>query len=343
MKLKLSDQYLLLHSCCKPVKGAVRSIICDLQRQDFLFIPNEFADIFLREDELNWVDLKKEFIHYSNFEKEFYKCIDVLVSKEYAFYTKEPHLFPGLNEELEVPEKVSNCIIDIDGSLQFQLERFINDLSQQLCFSVHLRFFSFPTITLLRSIVEKFTDSTIRHIEINLPYDREFDQIDAVRNFIADFPKCKRITIYATEKRNEEYSHYYYQVIYTEFRMSYQNCCGYISPHYFQINNAKFFEAKKFNTCLHKKVSIDKCGQICNCPSLQNRFGHYDESTSLNDIMDNEVFQFRGKIKKDQIKVCKDCEFRYICHDCRAFVDNSGDPFSKPLHCKYNPYEAKWN
>jgi len=37
----------------------------------------------------------------------------------------------------------------------------------------------------------------------------------------------------------------------------------------------------------------------------------------------------------------KDCEFRYICHDCRAHTQNE-EKYSKPLKCKYNPYEAIW-
>ena len=48
-------------------------------------------------------------------------------------------------------------------------------------------------------------------------------------------------------------------------------------------------------------------------------------------------------IKKDQISVCKDCEFRYVCTDCRAYTQNSGDQYSKPLKCNYDPYTATWN
>lgn len=45
--------------------------------------------------------------------------------------------------------------------------------------------------------------------------------------------------------------------------------------------------------------------------------------------------------KKDNIKVCKDCELRYNCIDCRAGhqVDNG----SKPVGCNYDPYKLIWN
>jgi hypothetical protein len=46
--------------------------------------------------------------------------------------------------------------------------------------------------------------------------------------------------------------------------------------------------------------------------------------------------------KKDQIEVCKDCEFRYICTGCRAYLEDPEDIHSKPLKCGYNPYTCEW-
>ena len=45
---------------------------------------------------------------------------------------------------------------------------------------------------------------------------------------------------------------------------------------------------------------------------------------------------------KDAIKICQDCEFRHICTDCRAYLDNPKDLYSHPAKCTYNPYQAKW-
>ena len=44
-----------------------------------------------------------------------------------------------------------------------------------------------------------------------------------------------------------------------------------------------------------------------------------------------------------KIHVCKDCEFRYICTDCRAYIEDPNDILSKPLKCGYNPYTAEWS
>lgn len=44
-------------------------------------------------------------------------------------------------------------------------------------------------------------------------------------------------------------------------------------------------------------------------------------------------------IKKDDIDICKDCEFRYICSDCRVQVEHK---YARPNTCIYNPYTNKW-
>jgi radical SAM protein with 4Fe4S-binding SPASM domain len=71
-------------------------------------------------------------------------------------------------------------------------------------------------------------------------------------------------------------------------------------------------------------------------------FGNINESslTEVLDYKEEEVHKY-WNITKDQIEVCKDCEFRYICTDCRAFRE-SDNIYSKPLKCNYNPYNGKW-
>jgi SPASM domain peptide maturase of grasp-with-spasm system len=64
--------------------------------------------------------------------------------------------------------------------------------------------------------------------------------------------------------------------------------------------------------------------------------------TTLAEALAKPGFKKYWDITKDQVAVCKDCEFRYICTDCRAYVENPEDMYSKPLKCGYNPYTAEW-
>jgi SPASM domain peptide maturase of grasp-with-spasm system len=95
------------------------------------------------------------------------------------------------------------------------------------------------------------------------------------------------------------------------------------------------------NTCLNCKLSIDKNGDIKNCPSIKESFGNIS-TTSINKVLENSNFKKYWNIKKDEIAVCKDCEFRHICTDCRAYLENPEDIYSKPLKCGYNPYTNEW-
>jgi radical SAM protein with 4Fe4S-binding SPASM domain len=48
------------------------------------------------------------------------------------------------------------------------------------------------------------------------------------------------------------------------------------------------------------------------------------------EAVEKKRFKNLWHINKDQIKVCKGCEFRYICTDCRAYVEDIDDKYSKP-------------
>ena len=108
------------------------------------------------------------------------------------------------------------------------------------------------------------------------------------------------------------------------------------------VNLSMFTESVSFNNCLNKKISIDKEGYIKNCPSMKNCFGNI-HNTKLVDVVNNQEFQAVWKINKDEVNICKVCEYRYACLDCRAFVEDGGNIASKPLKCGYDPFSGKWD
>ena len=66
------------------------------------------------------------------------------------------------------------------------------------------------------------------------------------------------------------------------------------------------------------------------------------KNTSLLKVINHEDFKKYWGITKDQIIGCRDCEFRYICTDCRAYTENPENIYSKPLKCGYNPKTCEW-
>jgi SPASM domain peptide maturase of grasp-with-spasm system len=128
-------------------------------------------------------------------------------------------------------------------------------------------------------------------------------------------------------------------IVYVTDKINSAGHCGKISHKYFSINIKTFTEAQKHNTCLNRKISVDAEGNIKNCPSCNNTFGNMKD-TSLSMAMNKNGFKDLWYISKDQIEVCKDCEFRYICTDCRAYIQNPDNIYSKPAKCEYDPYTA---
>jgi SPASM domain peptide maturase of grasp-with-spasm system len=103
-----------------------------------------------------------------------------------------------------------------------------------------------------------------------------------------------------------------------------------------------FFEANSFNGCLNRKISVDAGGNIKNCPSMKDSYGNIRDG-SLLEAVHAAGFREKWGIAKDHIAICRDCEFRYACSDCRAYLENPDDAFSKPLKCGYDPYSGKWS
>lgn len=67
---------------------------------------------------------------------------------------------------------------------------------------------------------------------------------------------------------------------------------------------------------------------------------------SLEESVIRSGFKKYWNLTKDHIEVCKDCEFRYICTDCRAYTERTHFEkeldISKPLKCGYDPYTCQW-
>ena len=74
---------------------------------------------------------------------------------------------------------------------------------------------------------------------------------------------------------------------------------------------------------------------------MKVHYGHC-ENILLKDVIDNPVYKKYGNIRKDQVETCRDCEYRYICNDCRAYTRND-HLYGKPLKCKYDPYTGEWD
>jgi len=331
--------FFTLFSNCLLVKGAVRSSICDLQRGRVKLIPNSLHDILLQLKEKTVKEVKD---YYEGMQNEgIDKYLDLLVEQDYGFFTDEPLLFPELNLKWVTPSEITNAIIDFDRESDHPLSKIVSELSVLGCRSLMLRFFCPIDLSRLESILNEITGSRINSVEIVMEFNNEL--ASELKRVHRKFLFIRSLTLFGSPF-NEQ--HFYKEMdlhlqLISDKIVSEQNC-GIVDETLFTVNLEHFSESISFNSCLNCKVGIDRFGSVKNCPSLSE--GHGDiKNLSLKDIVNAREFRKLWTVRKDQISDCKDCEFRHVCTDCRAYLKNPTDLLSKPLKCNYDPYTATWS
>ncbi|RST27564.1 grasp-with-spasm system SPASM domain peptide maturase [Chryseobacterium lacus] len=187
--------------------------------------------------------------------------------------------------------------------------------------------------------------TTLKGIEIILPYRIKLENRLINKNIIKSNNKINRLIYFGcSENKHEKYLNRIISYVIDEI-INEKNC-GVISSNYFNSNLETYTLSINHNSCLHKKISIDAEGNIRNCPSMPQSFGNIKDTT-LEEALEHPDLKKYWNLTKDHIEVCKDCEFRYICTDCRAYTERThenseGLDTSKPLKCGYNPYTGKW-
>lgn len=91
------------------------------------------------------------------------------------------------------------------------------------------------------------------------------------------------------------------------------------------------------SSCFAISVYIGADLDVCPCV-MERRVKHGNlRGHSLNDVLTPQLRNF----SKDDVEECCECEFRYLCEDCRP-DSISDNPRAKPWYCTYNVKEGKW-
>ena len=337
------DLHIKMFANCIPVKGNNRSAICDLQRHDIKLIPNDLYKILA----LPITNINKIKATYNNeFDTIIDDYFDFLVKHEFAFTTTQPEIFPKLNTQWFEPAIINNAVLDYNKDSSYNFLDTLNQLDKFNCKDIQIRFYHKTEIDKVVEII-KFLDKNelfITSVDFVLPFSEDIATSD-LTNLIK---KHKRINAFIIHNSKEnkfiepinEFERGY--IYYSTENIKNQKYCGKISSNFFSPNIKNYTESLQHNSCLNRKISIDTNGNIKNCPSMPQSFGNIKDTT-LEEALNHKNFKKYWNITKDQIDVCKDCEFRYVCTDCRAYVEKPDDILSKPLKCGYNPYTNEWS
>ncbi|WP_299617790.1 grasp-with-spasm system SPASM domain peptide maturase [uncultured Tenacibaculum sp.] len=329
--------YIYLFSHCKTTKGHARSIICDLERGEFEFIPNSLVEIikFYNGERMDNIlaDFDEE---QQDTIKEY---LNFLIEKGFCFQTKLKTPIVYSNKKYEYAEEILNCIIDFDDESNHDLDKIIENLNNIGVPYVQLRFYNKVLAPdYIEKILKKFNKTRCRYIELILPYSDNLNS--KIEECIPFNRRLQSVVFYnaISDKKNKinKCNLFYYCLNIVD-----ETHCGKNNPSMFTIGTRFHNLSTHCNTCLFKKISVDKKGEIKNCPSLKVSFGNINNST-LNSAMNKKGFRDLWFINKEQIDTCNICEFRNVCTDCRAYTESSGK-YSKPIKCNYDPITMEWN
>lgn len=91
------------------------------------------------------------------------------------------------------------------------------------------------------------------------------------------------------------------------------------------------------SNCFSKYFYIGSNLEVYPCV-MERRFSHGNlKGKTLAEIVDKSLLNF----SKDQVNGCRDCEYRYVCLDCRP-DSISGDKYEKPWFCLYDEQNGIW-
>jgi SPASM domain peptide maturase of grasp-with-spasm system len=339
----MMNDVFMLYASCIAVKGYRRTAIYDLQRGNIHFAPNSLYSL-LSED--RYLDIKRILENLGEEDKEtFFEYITALEKAELGFFCSSSDVgrFPGLPSEWLFPGHITNCILDAESVLWYFNEGLLKELEELCCDYIQIRFFHSVTYQHLENIFSLVRASCIKGMDVLLPKSDCADFYNRIKSLVNQTSQVQTLIIHSDieDRLLQPGANGMQQVLLSSSVISGAHHCGIVSRDYFAINIPHFTESLQHNTCVNRKIGIDKDGEIKNCPSMQTSYGNIAD-ICLQDAIEKQGFKKMWDISKNQISICKDCEFRHACTDCRAYLEKPNNIYSKPLKCGYNPYTLTW-
>jgi SPASM domain peptide maturase of grasp-with-spasm system len=314
------------------VEGKNNDAIYDLQRVKYYIIPKTLTTVIEIASRTKIKDIQKMFNGQESILKSYYYFCK---KNDLGIFSEAKSPFIEISTEFRNPKKILTAILDYNKNSDYDINQCIYELNSLKCENLELRFYDKISYSNLASILLNAIDSTLKNIEIVIPYCPDFKDNSCVKNLKRINPRVNKIIIHSSPsfsiQDTKEFS-----IIFSTEVLNDESNCGVTNNWYYFPNTYLYIMSKNVNNCLYGKISVDKNGNIKNCPSLQESFGNI-ATTTFRQALKNKAFYKYWFINKDKIMVCSECERRYMCHDCRAYICDKNNIYSKPLKCQYNP------
>jgi SPASM domain peptide maturase of grasp-with-spasm system len=335
------NQFFFLNTNIRLTKGIKRSLLIDLFHEVYFVIPNSLFE-FLK----TYNGKTLEHI-YTDFKKDEHSTIE-----EYLGWLSNHNLiiisdnsmlkniFDSLETEWDMPYEITNCILEMDErNIDFSKQTLIN-LSENRIPFVEIRFDWGIGLPELVDVIKIAQRGTIKSVSLFINFSPSYTK-KIFERYLKYLTVLDKIIIYNAPYSLEFKLHNgLTSVSFIEEEIT-SFSCGIISEKYFRANRPFYSETQKHNTCLNRKIAISKNGDIKNCPSFLTTYGNIRD-ISISEAINLPGFKDLWTITKKDISTCKICEFRDVCSDCRFFLEEPNNIYSKPLKCGYNPFTNEW-
>ena len=177
----------------------------------------------------------------------------------------------------------------------------------------------------------------LRHIPVKkLRVEAETDERDKIAFLLRELP-CEEVVLYV-QKGLEQQAREEYETICRDRNVGLDILAeGKRDIARIEFVPSTFFYNRQFNPCLGGQAAVDRGGEIRPCLWSKDVLGVIGRD-NLKDMIISGKFEPYWKQTKDTIDVCKDCEMRYVCNDCR--VNEEGSMTRKPSFCTYDPFSS---
>ncbi|WPO83997.1 grasp-with-spasm system SPASM domain peptide maturase [Chryseobacterium sp. JJR-5R] len=332
-----------------PVKGYTRSLLFDLTKNNYWYISNELYEMLTKE--IDFENLQELYPGNGDLLKSYKKFLQ---KNDLIFQVShdETDAFPSIDMKWHSPSRITNMIIDVDAETALtsitKISREAGTLGVE---AILFRCFSEKRLQELKKYIVYLNNDPYNRLrdiqlEISIPEYSNSKRTIADLREIAKLPMVSTVTVYTLNEQLLTGPAEDHKIQYVQKSVGGPENCGTIQGNIDSINLEIISESIHHNSCLNCKLSIDSAGNIKNCPSMTESFGNIKDTT-LEESIHHKDFKRYWNLTKDDIEGCKDCEFRYVCTDCRAYTERlhtneAGLDVSKPLKCGYNPYTGEW-
>ncbi|WP_103070834.1 hypothetical protein [Aquimarina sediminis] len=327
------DNYIRFYECCRPVKGAVRAAIYDLQRSQIFFAPNPLIEIINDNTDKTIGTIFEE----NKFQIELLKKqLSYLYENEIIFYPSNPENFPVLNTDITKPNLLEFMYLTVDTLNENKLD-FLNTIDETGANNLVLVSTKSIGKNKLESILEHLNQSKIKCINILSLYE-EIDFEDT-KDIILQDARIRRSVFYNCDKQADGLEH----VTFTNKDFKSILNSGILSPNNLTINLEAYLESLNHNLFYNQKIFIQDNGDIVKYFDDPEVLGNIYTGSLVKVIKENKSLRQFWEISKDDIEQCSTCEFRYVCPDNRIPTKKNKTTFEYQTECAYNPKTNEWS